>query len=159
MRATIEVETVIAAPAHRVWSVLTDFDAYPDWNPYIRSVRGELRDGGRLVVRLQPPGHRALVLRSSVRTLRPRRELRWLGRLVVPWLLDGEDAFLLDPVVGDRTRFVHRERLRGLLVPFLGRRIRAAERGCEEMSAALKRRAEARREVVEVPPRRASTEG
>ena len=33
-------EVEIAAPAERVWSVLVDFDAYPDWNPFIRSIQG-----------------------------------------------------------------------------------------------------------------------
>ena len=34
LRAEIE----IAAPPERVWRVLSDFDAYPDWDPFIRSI-------------------------------------------------------------------------------------------------------------------------
>ena len=36
LRSEIEIE----APTERVWGVLTDFAAYPEWNPFIRRVSG-----------------------------------------------------------------------------------------------------------------------
>ena len=44
----IRAETVIAAPPEAVWRVLTDFAAYPDWNPFIRSIEGKPWVGTRL---------------------------------------------------------------------------------------------------------------
>jgi uncharacterized protein YndB with AHSA1/START domain len=41
----------IAAPAAQVWAVLTNFDAYPRWHPYISSANGELVAGGRITAR------------------------------------------------------------------------------------------------------------
>ena len=43
-------------PPERVWAVLTDFDSYPKWNPFIHSISGDLRVGGHLIVRIVPPG-------------------------------------------------------------------------------------------------------
>jgi uncharacterized membrane protein len=56
------VETVveITAPSSRVWGVLTDFSAYPEWNPFIRSVEGPLEAGRSLRVLIQPPGGKAM---------------------------------------------------------------------------------------------------
>jgi uncharacterized protein YndB with AHSA1/START domain len=44
----------INASAERVWRLLTDFASYPQWNPFIRRISGELTTGERLEVRLEP---------------------------------------------------------------------------------------------------------
>ena len=49
------------------------------------------------------------------------RELRWLGRLFVPGLFDGEHRFLIEPLSEHRVRFVHSEVFSGLLLPLLWR--------------------------------------
>ena len=49
-------EIQIDAPAERVWKLLTDFDSYPQWNPFIRNIGGLPAPGERLEVLLH---HRA----------------------------------------------------------------------------------------------------
>ena len=44
MRA-ISAAVDIAATPRRVWAVLADLDAYPQWNPFIRSASGQLAEG------------------------------------------------------------------------------------------------------------------
>jgi uncharacterized protein YndB with AHSA1/START domain len=41
----LHTEIEINGPAERVWAVLTDFASYPEWNPFIRQVSGELNIG------------------------------------------------------------------------------------------------------------------
>ena len=41
----IEVTIAIDAPASRVWAVLTDFARMPSWNPFIKSITGNLHKG------------------------------------------------------------------------------------------------------------------
>src|SRR5208337_3854746 len=36
----IHTEIEINAPAEKVWKVLTDFAAYPEWNPFVRCGAG-----------------------------------------------------------------------------------------------------------------------
>ena len=75
-------------------------------------------------------------------SVRPEREIRWLGTLFVKGLFDGEHYFLLDPIDADRTRLVHGEKFSGLLVGPLGNRLPATEQGFNAMNAALKQEAE-----------------
>ena len=139
----IHTEIEINAPAERVWRVLTDFAAYPKWNPFIRRVDGDLIVGSRLHVNIQPSGGKGMSFRPTVLHAEPNRELRWLGHLWLPGLFDGEHSFSIEPLSDGRVRFVQRERFRGLLVPFLSKMLDGdTRRGFEEMNRALKLRAE-----------------
>ncbi|MGE5149832.1 MAG: SRPBCC family protein [Rhodospirillaceae bacterium] len=131
----------IAAPPAAVWSVLVDFAAYPDWNPFIRRLQGEARVGARLEVTVQPPGGGAMTFRPMVRAAEPNRELRWLGRVLVPGLFDGEHGFRLEAIPSG-CRFHHGETFGGLLVPLFGGMLTRTEQGFVAMNEALKRRVE-----------------
>ena len=138
LRSAIEID----APPQDVWQVLTDFDAYPQWNPFIRSIEGNPEVDSRLSVRIEPAGARGMTFRPTVRAVEPARELRWLGRLFVPGLADGDHRLALEPFDDDRTRFVQSERFSGLLVGLLRSTLAATQRDFEQMNQALKRRAE-----------------
>ena len=138
LRSDIE----ISAPAERVWQILTDFAAYPDWNPFIPRLAGAAEVGARLEVRITPPDSRGMTFRPTVLAAEPNRELRWLGRLVMPGLFDGEHSFRLEQRGPDRVQFIQGERFSGLLVPVFGGMLRKTERGFEAMNQALKARAE-----------------
>jgi hypothetical protein len=140
----IVTEIDIAAPAERVWTVLTNFASYPEWNPFITRISGELRVGARLEARVVPPGSRGMTFRPRVVALEANRELRWLGRLGLPGIFDGEHAFRIEPIGPDRVRFVHSERFSGMLVPLARRSLdRGTRQGFEALNRALKQRAEA----------------
>jgi hypothetical protein len=138
LRAEIEIN----APPERVWAVLTDFGSFPDWNPFIRSISGDVATGSQLEVRMEPPEGRAMTFKPAVLKTEPNRELAWLGRLGLPGIFDGEHHFELQPRNGG-TLFVQREKFTGILVPLLGGALEKTRRGFEGMNAALKERAEA----------------
>jgi hypothetical protein len=138
----LDTSIEIDAPPERVWSVLTDFDSFPDWNPFIRSARGEVEQGAKLEVRLEPPGGRAMTFKPRVLVAEPGRELRWLGRFLLPGLFDGEHIFRIEPLGDGHSRLVQSERFSGLLVPLFGKTLEQTRRGFEAMNEALRRRAE-----------------
>ncbi len=139
----IHTEIEIHAPAGEVWRVLTDFAAYPQWNPFVRRVEDEVRVGGRLHVYIQPSGGKGMSFRPTVLVADPDREFRWLGHLWVPGLFDDEHSFVIEPAGHGRVRFIQRERFGGLLVPLLSKMLDGETRsGFEEMNRALKVRAE-----------------
>jgi hypothetical protein len=125
-----------------VWAVISDFAAYPEWNPFIRRISGELHEGARLEVQIEPPHARATTFKPTVRSVEPNRELRWLGRLLVPGIFDGEHSLKIEPLEGSRSRFVQSERFAGVLVWLVKGTLRKTDTGFERMNAALKERVE-----------------
>lgn len=144
-----ELRTICAiqATAAEVWRVLMDFQSYPDWNPFVRSIEGATTPGSKLKVRLQQPGSKAMQFRPRVITLEPELEFRWLGHLFVPGLFDGEHYFRIERWEGEGVRFVQGERFRGLLVPLFSKMIdQQTAAGFEAANLALKERVEAQSE-------------
>ena len=139
----LHTEIEIEASAERVWAVLADFSAYPRWNPFIRSAVGVPEQGARLRIALQPGGGKPMRFSPVVIAAEPGRELRWLGRFLVPGLFDGEHSFLIEPLGKGKVRFRQSERFSGILVGLLRASLdRDTRRGFEEMNRALKLRAE-----------------
>ena len=62
----IRREIEIGAPPETVWAVLTDTRSYPDWNPFVRRLAGDLREGARLEAEIAPPGGRAMSFKPTV---------------------------------------------------------------------------------------------
>jgi hypothetical protein len=132
----------ISASPDEVWSVLTDTASFPSWNPFMRKLEGELTVGAKLLVVIQPPGRRRSTFRPTVLTVAPARELRWLGRLLIPGLFDGEHSLRLEPTPNGGTRFTQTEKFSGILVaPFKGT-LDSTDTGFQQMNEALKARVE-----------------
>lgn len=133
----------IHASPRAVWSVLTDFARHPEWNPFVRSIEGVPSAGATLSVHVSPPGGKGMTFKPVVLKAKPGQELRWLGRVLLPGLFDGEHYFRIEPVASGIVRFVQGERFSGLLVPLFKSGLeRGTRAGFEAMNAALKARVE-----------------
>jgi hypothetical protein len=139
LSTTVEID----APAAVVWAILTDTAAWPDWNPFLTRVEGDVVAGARVRIRFEPPGGRPMTMRPRLLVVDPPHELRWLGRLGLPGLFDGEHRFLVEPLGPDRVRVTQSEQFGGVFVPLLRTTLRKTERGFGLMNDALKARAEA----------------
>jgi hypothetical protein len=115
MSITISTTVDIGAPAQAVWDVLTDFAAYGEWNPHMR-IEGTAQAGTRLVVHMSANGGRGMAFRPTVLAAAPGRELRWVGKLGVGGIADGEHFFVLTPSADGTTRLTHGETFSGALV-------------------------------------------
>src|SRR5688572_18551718 len=103
----LHTDIEIAAPATHVWSILTEFAAYPQWNPFLARVDGVPEPGQRLEVTFCPSGSKPMTMRPTVLHAEPGVRLTWLGRLAgVPKLFDGEHTFAIEPLGANRVRFV-----------------------------------------------------
>jgi hypothetical protein len=139
----LEQSFEVQAPIDTVWSALVDLERYRDWNPFLVEASGTVSPGERLRVRFRAPGHRAVAMRPTVIGFEPGRTFRWLGRLGIPGIFDGEHSHEVEAVDGGGSRYVQREEFRGVLVPFVGGLISDTQRGFRAMNEALKARLEA----------------
>ena len=138
----ILTQVEIDASAERVWQVLTDFAAYPEWNSTIWPNGGKPQAGERLRVRVRVAGRLGFAFRPTVLKAEPGREFCWVGRLPAG-LMEGKHSFTIVPVEPNRVRFVHREVYAGLLVPIYMRVMGGwVRRTYERMNRELKLRAE-----------------
>jgi hypothetical protein len=143
MRKQLRSEVEVEAPPDRVWEVVTDFAAYEQWNPFIVRAAGQPVPGSRLELHMRLRGQRTTTFRPEVLEAEPARRLRWLGRVLMPGLFDGEHHFTIDPAGPGRTRLVQQEEFRGLLArPLLALIARPTLDGFQQMNQALKARAE-----------------
>jgi len=139
---TLYTQVEIQAPPEKVWQVLTDFSAYPQWNPFMR-VHGSAKEGTHLIVRVGRDGRFRSIFWPKVLAAKPNQELRWIGHLFIPGLFDGEHVFLLEPLPNGGTRLIQEERFRGSLVQPAWEYITTdTGKGFREMNQALKARSE-----------------
>jgi hypothetical protein len=139
----IRTEIEIAVPVNEVWSILTDFSRHADWNPFIREISGELRQGAQLQVILGPPGKRAMRFKPLVQLVEPQKAFRWLGHLFFSGLFDGEHIFELEPAGKKATRFIQREKFSGILVGIFRKSLDTdIKNGFIAMNEALKKEVE-----------------
>lgn len=134
--------TISASPT-QVWAILTDFEKYPEWNPFIKSLTGQVAVGNTIVAHLHPPGGQAMTFKPKVLAFEPEKEFRWLGHLFFPGLFDGEHIFELTDEGNGTTLLVHREKFKGILVPLFQKMLDTNTlEGFNAMNRALKLRSE-----------------
>jgi len=140
-KITTEIE--INAPVEKVWAVLTDFNNYPKWNPFIISIDGDIKEGKQFKVILQQPDSKPMTFKPICLKLEKNKEFRWLGHLFIAGLFDGEHIFELQALNDGKTRFIQKENFKGLLVPLLWKQLDTKTRaGFELMNEKVKELAE-----------------
>ncbi len=145
MTRQIKTETAIDAPASLVWQVLIDGSRYPDWNPFILEVRGELREAASIAYRFEFLERVRFWATARILKVEPDTELRWTAHFVSPVVFKGEHYFSIEPTTGSRTVFHHGEVFSGLLVPIVWPLLRRrGPRVYARLGSALKVRVEQR---------------
>ena len=139
----MESDIIIDAPAEKVWNILMDFESHPEWNPFIRSISGEPKEGENITVRLKPPDGKEMTFRPVILKNEREKEFRWKGKLFIKGLFDGEHYFKLEKIDNSTTKFIHGENFSGILVGLLSGALKNTLAGFQDMNEALKARCEA----------------
>jgi hypothetical protein len=138
----IVTEIEINAPPSRVWQILTDFEKYPTWNPFIKKISGIPAINEKLEVHMPDPRGGTMVFTPIILVAESNRELKWLGRSEGD-VFNGEHRFLIEPIENNKVHFTQSEKFTGSMVASLaGWLDTAVKQNFEDMNRALKQRAE-----------------
>ena len=144
-RACVRADIEIDAPAARIFDILTDLAAYPEWNPFTPRIESTLELGAPvdMQVRLRHPTKLRRQVEYVTANERPHK-LCWGANIGARFLVRADRCQLLTPIDATRTLYTCRDDLSGWLTPvviqFFGP---AMQRGFEDCALALKKRAEA----------------
>ncbi|MBN2719847.1 MAG: SRPBCC domain-containing protein [Proteobacteria bacterium] len=137
----------IEASPGEIWRHLTDFAAYPEWNPYLSGIEGKASAGSGLVLKMGQSGGREVAAKVTVTTAQPGRKLVWRGRTLIPGLLDNEHSFVIEDHGGETCRLTQSEVFTGFLAFFLPRSLgQQTSLGFEMFNEVLKKRVEGKRQ-------------
>jgi hypothetical protein len=136
-------EIDINASASKTWDVLTDFNSFPQWNPFIRQIDGTPNVGTKIKIYLHTSGGKNRTYQPTVTKVESNRELRWYGKSFIPGFFNGERIFIIDSLETNRVHFVHKEIFTGILVNIIGNSLdKDMYQSFTEMNKALKQRVE-----------------
>lgn len=135
----IVTKVEIAATLAQVWRALTDFRAYPRWNPVIRWISGTVEPGKVLSVLFHPKGAFPVWFRARVSVAEADAEFRWTGKLIASPLFAGDHYFILRSLAPERVELIQGENFSGALAPLVYRMLANYNRsGFVAMNQALK---------------------
>lgn len=135
-------EIRINASTSTVWDIITDFDNFGKWNPFIREISGIPKEGSEIRVFIKPPNSNGMKFKPRILKYDPENELKWLGKLWIPRLFDGEHSLIIKKIDEDNVLFIQKERFTGLLVPLFSNMLNNTKSGFQKMNEKLKEEAE-----------------
>ncbi|MDD2793092.1 MAG: SRPBCC domain-containing protein [Sediminibacterium sp.] len=142
MNKRIKTEIIIDSSKEKLWELLTNFNEYPHWNPFIRSIEGELKQGARLTNRLQTRD-KIMVFKPIVQEVIPFHAFSWMGSLWIKGLFDGRHYFSIEEIAPNQVKLIHGEDFSGILSTAILKKIGDATRNnFVVMNQALKQLAE-----------------
>jgi len=150
MTKEIKTSIVIQAKPEKVWEVFSNFEKYNEWNPLIKSIKGEIKEGNKIKVQVSKKSFKARVMAYT-----PNKELVWSGGLFIKGLFDGEHRFIFKYNGRGTTLFEHSEEFSGLLVKSFSNKIDTEIKDSfEEMNKNLKQLVEDKFPYKKWKPRR-----
>ncbi|MEO1655425.1 MAG: SRPBCC domain-containing protein [Bacteroidota bacterium] len=135
-RKSVHQEILVQASPAEVWEVLLDTHKYPDWNPVMKVIEGEIKPGQRVkYLFIQPPGD-PLEIESVISQMLPNQLLNQKGGS--PFLLSFDHQYILEGK--ETSQVLIHEEYRGLLVHFWNSA--SVEKAYARLLNALKKRTE-----------------
>ena len=130
----LNTQIVINATPAQVWNVFSNFSTYKDWNPFLKSVEGDVQEGNTITINAG-----GMTFKPKVLEWVPQKKLVWIGRLGFPGIFDGAHSFELKNNGDGTTTFIQNEEFKGILIPLFKKKLKTDTKdGFIAMNEALK---------------------
>lgn len=136
---TYAVTRTISANPQAVWNLLTDADAYPEWNPAVLDIKGRIAEGER--IRLTSIVNPKREFKLNVSDMRPPKSMVWSDGMPLG-LFKGVRTFVISPTEDGGSDFRMEEVYSGLLAPLITKSIPDMTNSFEQFADGLKAAAE-----------------
>lgn len=114
------IDTIQATP-EAIWSILTDFEKYPDWHPYLIKVEGDTVIGTMLHATYTKADGSTDQFKARMLTCNYAKKLSWGGG--IGFLFSAEHYFIIEPIDAQTVLFKQGEYWRGLFGGMYGRKV------------------------------------
>ncbi|NGM71271.1 SRPBCC domain-containing protein [Natronolimnobius sp. AArcel1] len=112
---TIEIDQ----PVDAVWQVITDLNAYDEWNPYLSIQQGTPAEETTIVVDITPSAGPNRTETGKLTTVLPSRQLQWEAVAFYHRLYTSGHAMELESLDETTTQVTNRRWLGGVLAYFV----------------------------------------
>ena len=138
-RKSVHHEILIEATPETVWNVLTDTDNYDSWNPVMKLLEGEIKEGNQVLYQFTQDPDNIIEMPSTVKQIVPQKLLNQGGG--PPLILTFDHRYILESQ-GSGTKLTIHEDYAGIGVNFWNPAPVEAAYG--RLNEAIKARAESR---------------
>jgi hypothetical protein len=111
---TLSTEVIIEASAEQVWIEITEIANWEKWNPFIIKSVGTIAKGEKLQ-NTHVMGDKTVVFKPRVIEFEEGKSYSWIGRLIMPGIVDGKHSFEVVPMGDGKVKLLHYEKFSGIL--------------------------------------------
>lgn len=132
----IKTKITVKSSPEIIWKTLTNFENYPNWNPFIKEIEGKLKVSEQLKVKIQPENSSEMTFKPTILDLKKDKLFIWKGKFILKGLFDGEHKFELIDNKNGTTTFKQSEIFSGILVGIFN--LESTKKGFEKMNRKIK---------------------
>ena len=136
-KKSLHNEITINASPEKVWEVLTDTDNYEEWNPVMKLLEGEIREGNQVTYQFTQDPKNISKIPSKVKKVVPYQLLNQGGGM--PIILTFDHQYILE-AIDQGTKLTIHEDYRGIGVNFWNPK--PVETAYKKLNKAIKQRSE-----------------
>ena len=138
---TYSVQRTISADPQRIWDLLTDAGAYPEWNPAVLGIDGDIADGHKISLTSIVNPDRKFKLKVS--DVNAPHSMVWSSGMPFG-LFKGARTFTVRPTADGVSEFTMEEAYTGPMAPMITKSIPDMTDSFNQFADGLKAAAESR---------------